>query len=317
MQLDVQTLMPTTLIQAAIHTIQPAADAKDIRLTQILDHSAGPISGDPGRVQQILWNLLSNAIKFTPKQGRIQVVLERINSHVEISITDTGIGIRKELLPHIFERFTQGDPSITRAHSGLGLGLAIVKQLTELHGGSVHVQSPGEGQGTTFALHFPLSVVRQASSVEPRVHPTAVPRPATNFAMPDLRGIRVLVVDDEQDARELLALVLGECGASVGTASGAIEGLVALEQQPVDVLISDIGMPGIDGYEFLRRARTVMAARNLKVPAIALTAFARSEDRTRALHAGFLVHVAKPVEPAELAATVASVVGRTLDKQLE
>jgi PAS domain S-box-containing protein len=312
MQLDVQSLMPTTLIQAAIHTIQPAADAKDIRLTQILDHSAGPISGDPNRIQQILWNLLSNAIKFTPKQGRIQIVLERVNSHVEISISDTGMGIKPELLPHVFERFKQGDTSITRSHSGLGLGLAIVKQLTELHGGSVHVQSPGEGQGTTFTLHFPLSVVRPAPNVAQRVHPTAEPPPLTNFAMPDLTGIRILVVDDERDARELLSLLLEDCGASVSSAAGAIQALEILEREPLDVLISDIGMPEIDGYEFLRRARISMAERNLRIPAIALTAFARSEDRTRALHAGFLVHVAKPVEPAELAATVASVVGRTV-----
>ena len=310
MQLDVQSIMPTTLIQAAIHTAQPAADARDIRLVQILDHSAGPISGDPARIQQILWNLLSNAIKFTPKGGRIQVVLERVNSHVEISVTDNGIGIKPEFLPHIFERFKQADASTTRTHGGLGLGLSIVKHLVELHGGTVQAHSPGDGTGTTFSLHFPLAVVRPTAQSAERVHPTSEPPPLTHFVMPDLKGIRVLIVDDEPDARDLLSHVLTECGASVITASGAREALPIVEAERLDVLISDIGMPGVDGYEFLTRARGVMKQSKRHIPAIALTAFARSEDRTRALHAGFLVHVAKPVEPAELAATVASVVGR-------
>jgi PAS domain S-box-containing protein len=311
MQLDVQALMPTTLIQAAVHTARPAADAKEIRLVQVLDHSAGPIAGDPARIQQILWNLLSNAIKFTPKGGRVQILLERVNSHVEISVADTGIGITPEFLPHVFERFQQADASISRSHGGLGLGLSIVRHLVELHGGSVHVHSDGEGKGTTFSLHFPLTAVRTTTQMVDRVHPATEPPPLTHFVMPDLAGIRVLLVDDEPDARELLRRVLADCGARVTAAAGATEALAVLEAQPLDVLISDIGMPVIDGYEFLKRARAVMRETNLRIPAIALTAFARSEDRTRALHAGFLVHVAKPVEPAELAATVASVVGRS------
>jgi PAS domain S-box-containing protein len=312
MQLDVQSVMPTTLIQAAIYTAKPAADAKEIRIIQVLDHSAGPISGDPGRIQQILWNLLSNAIKFTPKQGRIQVVLERVNSHVEISVSDTGIGIKPEFLPHVFERFQQGDASITRTHSGLGLGLSIVKHLVELHGGSVHVQSPGENMGTTFSLHFPLTVVKPAAQVVERIHPATEAPPLTHLVLPDLGGIRILVVDDEPDARELLTHVLASCGAVVVTAPGGREALAIIEKEPFDLLISDIGMPEMDGYELLKRVRVALQERNRRTPAIALTAFARSEDRTRALRAGFRMHISKPVDSAELTAAVASVVGRSV-----
>jgi PAS domain S-box-containing protein len=310
MQLDVQVIMPTSFIEAAIDTLQPASDAKKIRLTRVLDHTAGPISGDPSRLQQVLWNLLSNAIKFTPKEGRVQVVLARVNSHVEISVSDSGAGIAPDFLPHVFERFQQGDASTTRRHGGLGIGLSIVKQLVELHGGSVHVHSPGENQGTTFTLHFPLAVVSVAQRDAERVHPRAS-NAVAQMQMADLAGVRVLVVDDEPDARELIRHILSDCGAKVVTAAGAEPGLACLETDSFDVIISDIGMPDVDGYEFLRRARSAMQKSGERIPAIALTAFARSEDRTRALQAGFLVHVAKPVEPAELAATVASVAGRT------
>ena len=311
MQLDVQTIMPTTFIQAALDTVQPAAEAKGIRVIQILDHSAGPMSGDPNRLQQVMWNLLSNAIKFTPKDGKVRVVLERVNSHLEISVSDSGIGIKPELLPQVFDRFQQGDASITRRHGGLGLGLAIVKHLVELHGGTVQVQSAGDGLGATFTLLFPLAVVRPAAQDFERVHPRAAPPPVTNFAMPDLGGLRVLVVDDEPDARELIRHVLSECGAAVRVAGDAREALALIEAQLPDVIVSDIGMPEVDGFELLRRARLLMQSKyGRRAPAIALTAFARTEDRTRALHAGFLVHVAKPVEPTELAATVASVAGR-------
>jgi PAS domain S-box-containing protein len=310
MQLDVQVIMPTSFIEAAIDTVQPASDAKKIRLTRVLDHTAGPISGDPSRLQQVLWNLLSNAIKFTPKEGRVQVVLARVNSHVEISVSDSGAGIAPDFLPHVFERFQQGDASTTRRHGGLGIGLSIVKQLVELHGGSVHVHSPGKNQGTTFTLHFPLAVVSVAQRDAERVHPRAS-NAVAQMQMADLAGVRVLVVDDEPDARELIRHILSDCGAKVVTAAGAEPGLACLETDSFDVIISDIGMPDVDGYEFLRRARSAMQKSGERIPAIALTAFARSEDRTRALQAGFLVHVAKPVEPAELAATVASVAGRT------
>jgi PAS domain S-box-containing protein len=311
MQLDVQTVMPTSFIESAIETVQPAADAKNIRLLKILDHSAGPIAGDPGRLQQVLWNLLSNAIKFTPKEGRVQVLLERVNSHVEISVADTGMGIKPEFLPYVFDRFQQGDASTTRRHGGLGLGLSIVKHLVELHGGSVHVHSPGENQGATFVVHFPLAATKPLVLGAERVHPTATPTPFFDFDMPNLRDVRVLVVDDEPDARDLVSHVLTSCGAAVTAAADALQALAELETRAFDVVISDIGMPEIDGYEFLRRARLVMQKTDRRIPAVALTAFARSEDRTKALQAGFLIHVSKPVEPSELAATVASVTDRT------
>src|SRR5688572_25759439 len=294
MQLDVQTVMPTTFIQAAIDTVQPAADAKGIRLVRILDHVAGPISGDSARLQQVLWNLLSNAIKFTPKDGRVQVTLERVNSHIEISVADTGIGIKPEFLPQVFDRFQQADASITRRHGGLGIGLSIVKHLVELHGGTVHVSSPGENLGATFGVHLPLMVVRRAASPSERLHPRVAPPPLSDFEMPDLKGVRVLVVDDEPDARTLIGHVLKDCGADLRLASDANEALALLQQELPDVIISDIGMPEIDGYEFLRRARVIMQASGQRVPAIALTAFARSEDRTGALHAGYLLHFSMP-----------------------
>jgi signal transduction histidine kinase len=186
MQLDVQTVMPSSFIEAALETVQPAADAKNIRLVKILDHAAGPISGDLGRLQQVLWNLLSNAIKFTPKEGRVQVLLERVNSHVEVSVTDTGMGIKADFLPFVFDRFQQGDASTTRRHGGLGLGLSIVKHLVELHGGSVHVHSPGENQGATFVVHLPLAATKPLMVGAERVHPTALPTPLNNFDMPNL-----------------------------------------------------------------------------------------------------------------------------------
>jgi PAS domain S-box-containing protein len=311
MQLDVQTIMPSSVIEAALDTVQPAAAAKNIRLVKILDHSAGPIAGDPGRLQQVLWNLLSNAIKFTPKEGRVQILLERVNSHIEISVSDTGIGITPDFLPHVFDRFQQADASTTRRHGGLGLGLSIVKHLVELHGGSVKVHSPGENQGATFSVHFPLAATKPTELGSERVHPRAAPAPLSSFVMPNLAGLRVLVVDDEPDARDLVRHVLAECGALVTTCPDAHEALATLERQSFDVILSDIGMPEVDGYEFLRRARLVLQNTERRIPAVALTAFARSEDRTRALQAGFLVHVSKPVEPSELAATVASVTDRT------
>jgi CheY-like chemotaxis protein len=300
------------VVEAAVETIRAAAEAKGIRLTSVLDSAAGPIAGDPSRLQQVVWNLLSNAIKFTGKNGRIQVHLQRVNSHIEISVTDTGIGIEPEFLPHVFDRFRQGDASSSRATGGLGLGLAIVQQLVELHGGSVRATSPGKDGGATFTVRLPLMAVRRESPDERR-HPTTRGIAALAFKRLDLTGIKVLVVDDEADARDLIARVLAECGAEVSTAGTAEETLVEVERIRPHVLVSDIGMPTVDGYQMLRLVRELGLARGGGVPAIALTAFARSEDRTRALHAGFLVHVSKPVEPAELMAAVASVVGRTGD----
>ena len=310
-RLDVQPIEPASFIEAAIETVRPAADAKGIRLEKLLDPAAGPISGDPNRLQQVVWNLLSNAIKFTSKGGKVQVLLERVNSHIEISVADTGIGIAPEFLAHVFERFRQADSSTARRYGGLGLGLSIVKQLVELHGGTVRAESPGEERGATFTVTLPLTVVHRPAYAEERLHPKAPSPISTDFKTLNLSGIKVLVVDDEADARDLIKRVLTDCKAEVFTASTAGEAVLLVETEKPHILVSDIGMPEVDGFELLRRVRALGHARGGRIPAIALTAFARTEDRTRALRAGFLVHVAKPVEPSELVATVATIAGRT------
>jgi signal transduction histidine kinase/ActR/RegA family two-component response regulator len=314
MRLDIQSADPAAFIEAAIETVRPAAEAKGIRLSTLLDPGAGPVNGDPNRLQQVVWNLLSNAIKFTAREGRVQVVLERVNSHIEIAVADTGIGIKPEFLPHVFDRFRQEKASPTRSAAGLGLGLSIVKHLVELHGGSVHAISAGEGHGATFTVCLPLTVVQRDRDLGHRLHPRGASRTSPLFRPPDLSGIKVLVVDDQPDARDMIRRVLEDCEADVSTAGSAAEALRAVEEDRPDVLVSDIGMPDVDGYELLRRIRALGSPPGGHLPAIALTAFARSEDRTRALRAGFLAHVAKPVEPSELLATVASVVGRAGDQ---
>jgi PAS domain S-box-containing protein len=310
-RLDIQPVDPIITIEAALESVRPAADARGIRLEKLLDPKAGPISADPGRVQQIVWNLLTNAIKFTPKDGKVQIILQRVNSHIEIKVADTGIGIRPEFLPYVFDRFRQADASTTRKYGGLGLGLSIVKHLVELHGGTVWAASAGEGRGTTFCVHLPLLVVHRSADDGERQHPRSERPSSMEFTPSNLEGVRVLVVDDEPDARTLIRRVLEECGAEVRTSPGGVEALRQLEDWRPDVLLSDIGMPVMDGYELLRRTRALGSQRGGKVPAVALTAFARTEDRTRALRAGFIMHVSKPVEPSELVAAVASIIGRT------
>jgi PAS domain S-box-containing protein len=307
LRMDLQPVMPITAVEVALDTVRAAADAKGIHVLTTLDPLAGPVAADPGRLQQIVWNLLSNAIKFTGRDGHVHVRIRRVDTHVEVSVEDTGIGIPREFLPHVFDRFRQADGSSTRSASGLGLGLAIVKQLVELHGGTARAFSHGAGTGATFTVELPLVATPKGSRAQ------ILPGIATSaeFQRLDLSGIKVLVVDDEPDARELVAHIVAECGAEVHTASAAAEALAAIERVLPHVLVSDIGMPEVDGYELLRRVRELGMARGGGLPAIALTAYARSDDRTRALHAGYLAHVAKPVEPTELAATVASVVGRT------
>jgi PAS domain S-box-containing protein len=306
-RLDVQETDLSVVIQQALSSVRPSADAKGIRVRQILDPSVAAVSGDPSRLQQVVWNLLSNSVKFTPKGGKVDVILQRVNSHVEITVTDSGIGIEPEFLPHLFERFRQADSSTTRAHGGLGLGLSIVKQLVELHGGIVQAHSRGANRGATFTISLPLVPVRSERS---REHPTTPPIAAVQPERIDLSGVHLLVVDDEADARELIKRVLTHCGAEVRVAASAAQALEILTTYRPDVIVSDIGMPNMDGYDFIRRVRQLEPFAGTKLPAIALTAFARSVDRTKAIMAGYQMHMAKPIEPQELVATVASFAGR-------
>ena len=278
----------------------------------MLDPHAGPVSGDPARLQQVMWNLLTNAVKFTPKGGRVQVLLERVNSHLEMSVSDTGEGIAPEFLPYVFDRFRQADATTTRRHGGLGLGLSIVKQLVELHGGSVRVKSAGIGQGTTFTVSLPLTVIQPEPDPDVERHH---PRSASTAVPPDaciqIAGVKVLVVDDEPDARSLVKRLLEDCKALVMTAASAAEAFELVRTEKPDVLVCDIGMPGEDGYALIRRVRALGPEHGGQVPSAALTAYARAEDRVKAILAGFQMHLAKPVEPAELIATVAGLAGRT------
>ncbi|HYE20623.1 MAG TPA: ATP-binding protein [Tepidisphaeraceae bacterium] len=312
-RLDVQRVDLQDVVKAAVASVRHSADQKGIRLQVVLDPLAGPVRGDPNRLQQCFWNLLSNAIKFTPKGGKVQVGLERVNSHLEVCVTDDGQGIRPEFLPHVFERFRQADSSSTRRHGGLGLGLSIVKNLVELHGGKVRAKSPGEGQGSTFCIELPVVVLHPPDDAAGRRHPRVPsPSPAAAGAAdhPPLDGITVLAVDDEPDARNLIKRVLEDCGARVLLAASAAEGLEVVKRDRPDMIVSDIGMPDEDGYAFIRQVRALPPDAGGRTPAAALTAFARSEDRTRALRAGYQSHVSKPVEPTELTAVVASLAAR-------
>jgi PAS domain S-box-containing protein len=309
LRLDVQQVNPISIIEAALETVKPAADAKSIRVEKILDPDAGPISGDSNRLQQVMWNLLSNAIKFTPKQGKVQIVLQRIDSSIEISVTDTGIGLAPEFIKYAFERFRQADSSTTRQQGGLGLGLSIVKHLVELHGGTVRADSAGKGKGATFTVNLPMAAVYRKTLKQERLHSKI--RPAAPFSkLPDLSGIRVLIVDDEADSRDLIRIVLEDSHADVMTAERAKEALALIHKEKVDVLVSDINMPEMDGYEFIEHVHAFEQQTGRRIPAIALTTAARSEDRTRALRAGFIIHVTKPVESEEFLAAVASVASR-------
>jgi signal transduction histidine kinase/CheY-like chemotaxis protein len=305
LRLDVQRMDLALVIEEAVASAQPAADAKDVRLLQVLS-SAATIQGDANRLQQVVWNLVTNAIKFTPRGGRVQVTLREIESHVQVQVSDTGQGIRPGVLPYIFERFRQGDTSPTRQAGGLGLGLAIVKNLVEMHGGSVAAMSDGEGLGSTFSVRFPLAVASTPFETPSTLSDVGLaPVPVL------LRGVEALVLDDEPDARDLVERLLKDAGADVVTAASAHEALVQIEQGFVpDIILSDIGMPEQDGYQFMLRVRS-MPGEVANVPAAALTALARVEDRKRALMAGYQTHLAKPVDPAELVAMVASLTGRT------
>jgi signal transduction histidine kinase/ActR/RegA family two-component response regulator len=308
-RLDVQAVELPLVVHNAVATVQPAADAKGVRVQTIIDPHVGPVSGDPDRLQQVAWNLLTNAVKFTPKKGRVQVRVERVNSHIEIAISDTGIGIRPDFLPHVFDRFRQADSGLTRQASGLGLGLSIVRHIVEMHGGSVHASSDGEGKGATFCVRLPVMIVHDSVAHEPREHPRTEKHTPLR-ALASLTGIRVLAVDDEQDALGLLRVVLEAAGADVITMSSASEALSRIAEIKPDAIVIDLGMPQMDGFEFIARLRASTDADLVEIPAAALTAFARSEDRTKALESGFEMHLAKPVDPGELVASVATLVRR-------
>ncbi len=307
LRLDVQPVSLPTLIDAAVESVQPGLVNKGLRLVLDIDRGATPVAGDPVRLQQVLWNLLANAVKFTPREGRITVALERTASHHELRVTDTGIGISPEFLPHVFDRFRQADGSTTRSYGGLGVGLAIVKQLVELHGGCVRAISDGEGRGATFVVSLPVTPARHTDV------PYAPGAPPSSLVAADeeqpLAGIGVLVVEDDDDSRALLAAMLTYSGAAVWTAAHADAALAILGHQQPDVIVSDIGLPDQDGYALVRAIRTLPAPHG-RIPAIALTAYARSEDRRLALLAGFQLHMGKPVDRDELCLAVAKLAGR-------
>lgn len=307
LRLDLQPIRPASVVEAAVESVRPLAAGKDVRIEMLVDPLAGKVPGDPGRLQQVVWNLLSNAIKFTARGGLVQVRLTRTDGMVEIAVTDNGVGIAPEFVGQAFDRFRQADGSTTRSYGGLGLGLSIVKSLTDMHGGTVKAHSAGLGKGATFTVILPALPDEEGDG---RERPARAAHGAQSFVLMDLSGLKVLVVDDEPDARDMLRRLLEDCDATVIAAASAGEALALLQRELPDVLVSDIGMPGVDGYEFLRRVRLLDREHGGRTPAIALTAFARSQDRTQALRAGYLAHVAKPVEPSELVATVASVAGR-------
>ena len=312
--LEMQAIAPGPFIDAAIETVRPAAEAKQITLEK---HDGAPattglrVAGDSGRLQQVVWNLLSNAIKFTPRGGTVAVEVAQHEQSLAITVRDNGAGIRPEFITHVFERFRQEDASMTRRHGGLGLGLSIVKHLVEQHGGTVRAESAGEGLGASFTIELPLA--KAAGGASRRSNDASAPPPAPDAPetpetmVRDLTGITVLVVDDDRDSRELIARILTDCHARVRVAASAHEAFAALQENKPDILISDVGMPEVDGFEFIGWVRGLAREQGGQVPAIALTAFARSEDRLKALEAGFSTHISKPVEPSELIATIASV----------
>ena len=306
LRLEVITVKPINIVESALETVRPAADAKGIKLEIRNDIDVSHISGDPNRLQQVIWNLLSNAIKFTPNDGRVTLEIERQDEFVEIRVRDTGVGIKEDFLPHVFDRFRQADASSIRKFGGLGLGLAIVRHITEMHGGTVDVFSEGEGKGSVFTVRLPLI----SSSSEETEAGTSKSLANGDFPEINLDGLLILVVDDEEDTRQLLVQSLTFHGATVISADSAKNALEQIEEKNPDLLVSDIGMPDEDGYSLIRRIRALPDSKRQEIPAIALTAFTRAQDRVRALASGFQNHVSKPVEPDELATVIASLTGR-------
>ena len=309
LRLDAQPVDLTAVVNGAVDTLRPATEAKNIRIYVVLDYNAGIVLGDATRLQQVIWNILSNAVKFTPKDGSIRVSLERINSHVEIIVSDSGIGIEEDFLPFVFDRFRQADSSSSKKFGGLGLGLSIVRHLVELHGGTVEAHNRTDVQGAVFSVKLPVMAVYrqsepQAQEIEQNVR--TVGESISFDCPPSLDGIKILVVDDDPDARQLLSAILERCGAEVETCDSAARALLLFEEYKPDVLVSDIGMPEQDGYELIRQIREKEKGSGKRLPAVALTAFARTEDRLKALSAGYNIHVPKPVEPAELLVVIAN-----------
>ncbi|HEY9909039.1 MAG TPA: response regulator [Thermosynechococcaceae cyanobacterium] len=308
MQLNVRPMDLSNVIRATVETLTPALEAKAIQLQLELDATIGSIAGDAARLQQVVWNLLSNAIKFTPSGGQVTIKLKQVNSCIELCISDTGQGILPEFVPFVFDRFRQADSSTTRLYGGLGLGLAIVRHLVELHGGTVHAASQGKNQGATFTVKLPL--IPTPCPSQPPVQRSSID-PASFVPLPSLMGLRVLVVDDEADARDFLTTALEQCSAEVIVAASAAEAISALQHTQPNILISDIGMPEEDGFSLIRRVRALSPTQGGTVPAIATTAYARPEDRERAIAAGFQSHLSKPIEPAKLASTIVNLSKRT------
>jgi len=305
LKLKLRPIAPASIIAAVVESLRPTAETKSIRVQMVIDSTIKSVLGDEERLRQVVWNLLSNALKFTAVGGRIQISLDRAESGACISVEDNGIGIAPDFLPYVFNRFSQADSSITRLHGGLGMGLSIVKSIVELHGGEVTVTSPGEGKGATFTVILPIGA-RPSHAYEESPPTTALLEEQLLYSR-DLVGLKLLVVDDELDTCEMLSFLLGRCGAEVQTANSAIQALEMLKVWSPDVLICDIGMPSIDGYELIRRIRADSSLRSSRIPAVALTALARIEDRVKALSAGYQTHVAKPIEPVELVTMIASV----------
>ena len=295
MRIEPSPMNPADAVEAALDAVRPAARAKGVELSAELDPRAGTLLADSGRIQQMVWNLAGNAVKFTPKNGCVRVRLARVDSHVEITVTDNGIGIKREFLAQLFQRFMQEDGSIRRSHGGLGLGLSISKHLVELHGGEIRVDSPGPGQGATFTASLPLADPDTVGVVDTLL---SSQRQAASGTLPGLRGLRLLLVEDDVDSSDVVSAILQDSGILVTSANSAEVALELLTQRPIDVILSDVGLPGRDGYTFIRAVRSVPTL--VKIPAAALTAYAHAEDRRRALEAGFQKHLRKPFDQGEL-----------------
>ena len=307
LQLEYRPVDLPNVIEAAIDSVRPAFEAREIKFETAVK-SASPVLGDANRLQQIFWNLFSNAVKFTPRGGQVNVAVHRQDLQMQISVTDTGIGISSEFLPYIFDRFRQADGSTTRAHGGLGLGLAIVRHLVELHQGEVEVESRGKNRGATFTVRFPIAPAATLHASGEALQPE-IADPLLNSSK-ILDGLRILVVDDEADARDLVTSILTRCGGEVRCSESAAEAIRAFREWNPDLLVSDIGMPIEDGYSLIRKLRRLRSKRAKQIPALALTAYATDEDRSLALSAGFQMHLAKPIEPKSLVTSIAAAFGR-------